>query len=257
MNATFFQWGSTTILMLAEFAASNGLTESPPFYREEPYLSKLISSVETNGKSPFRISMSKHKLSFSEGIFLQATLSSALQYRLPEIAIVGRSNVGKSSLINHLLRNKQLAKVSSRPGKTQSINFYEIDRKLLLVDLPGYGYAQADKKSQRNWSAAIDNYLESKRDLKAILHLIDSRRSLTEDDIAFLKWATAKELPLLFLFTKIDVLSPHEIESRREAIASEIQSIIGEKPIKNLTYSVKNSSFRLYLIKAINELINS
>jgi GTP-binding protein len=201
--------------------------------------------------------MSKNKLSFSEGIFLQATLSSALQYRLPEIAIVGRSNVGKSSLINHLLRNRQLAKISSHPGKTQSINFYEIDRKLLLVDLPGYGYAQTDKKSKRNWSMAIDNYLESKRELKGILHLIDSRRSLTEDDIAFLTWAAAKKLPLLFLFTKIDLLPPRKIESRKEALASEIQNVIGEKPIKHLTYSVKNSSFRLYLIKTINELISS
>src|SRR3990167_7295283 len=92
---------------------------------------------------------------------------------MPEIALVGRSNVGKSSLINHLLRSPKLAKTSSIPGKTQSINFFSVDDRLALVDLPGYGYAKISKTIVQKWSSLIDSYLQKRSTLKALLFLID------------------------------------------------------------------------------------
>src|ERR1051326_1001922 len=126
------------------------------------------------------------KIPFSRGQFAAAAFGEksfpkmlSLQGSpLPEIVIVGRSNVGKSSLINHLL-NAKLAKTSSTPGKTQSINFYSIDGQAALVDLPGYGYAKVSKPIKEEWAGFIDHYLQNRKELKLILFLIDSRRELT------------------------------------------------------------------------------
>lgn len=130
---------------------------------------------------------------------------------LPEIAFVGRSNVGKSSLINALTQQKGLAKTSSIPGKTQRMNFFLIDEKLLLVDLPGYGYAKAPKTYAEDWSKAIDAYFTKRGSLRLLILLIDSRRELSPEDHLVIHWAEAKSLPLLLVFTKTDKLSSSEL----------------------------------------------
>jgi GTP-binding protein len=121
----------------------------------------------------------------------------------PEMAILGRSNVGKSSLINALLRQK-LAKTSSTPGKTQRINFFLIDEEALLVDLPGYGYSKAPKHLVEYWGKALDMYLSTRESLKLILLLVDSRRELSEEDRMAAEWAKVKNIPFIVINTKRD-----------------------------------------------------
>lgn len=130
----------------------------------------------------------------------------------PEIALVGRSNVGKSSLINALLGRKKVAKTSSIPGKTQRMNFFLIDEMLLLVDLPGYGFAKAPESFVAEWSQAIDTYVKTRESLKLLILLIDSRRGVSEEDWQIITWANAKQLPLLIILTKTDKLTPAELK---------------------------------------------
>jgi GTP-binding protein len=128
----------------------------------------------------------------------------------PEIAIVGRSNAGKSSLINHLTQKKNLVYVSSTPGKTQQINFFSIDNRLLLVDLPGYGFAKIAKAERHRWGQILSNYLENRPQLKLLIIVLDSRRDLSVDDEAMISWALSQQKPMLFILSKSDKLSTAE-----------------------------------------------
>lgn len=169
---------------------------------------------------------------------------------LPEIAVVGRSNVGKSSLINHLLQSKKVAKVSATPGKTERINYFIIDERLLLVDLPGYGYAKTSKSLQEEWGVWIDKYLKS-RGLKLILFLLDARRELTKEDRQFLEWTFYEKIPLLLILTKSDKLSQKETAITLKRIKDE-KSLSGFPP---LVYSIKEGKCRKQLIHEINNII--
>ncbi len=166
---------------------------------------------------------------------------------LPEIALVGRSNVGKSSLINHLLRNSSLARTSATPGKTQSINFFSIDDALILVDLPGYGYAKVAKKQKASWGPLIESYLKNKSQLKLLLLLIDVRRDVTEEDVAILSWAKYRNLPILVVFTKVDKLNKKELEAHKKNLPIELFTY------RNLYFSTKNNSARPELITTLNQ----
>ena len=134
----------------------------------------------------------------------------------PEIALSGRSNVGKSSLINTLLGRKSLARVSSAPGKTITINYYDIDKKLFLVDLPGYGFAKRSKDSKKSWSSLTEDFFlknPSEDALKLVLQLIDIRVGPTEDDIMMINWLIEQELPFIVVATKTDKLSKSQLNS--------------------------------------------
>lgn len=167
------------------------------------------------------------------------------QIPLDEIALVGRSNVGKSSLINHLLRHKNLARTSSAPGKTTTLNFYKVDKQLILVDLPGYGYAARSQEEQLHWSEKIDDYFNQCTSLKLILLLVDSRREFSENDLQMMRWALEAQKPLVLIFTKSDTLKPHE----REAVKKRAQTIPA------LCYSIKDGKSRDSLISTINHLL--
>jgi len=138
---------------------------------------------------------------------------------IPQIAFSGRSNVGKSSLINCLLGRTSLTRVSSTPGKTVTVNFYEIDRKLFFVDLPGYGYANRPKESQRVWQDLTDGFFtrNPNRDLlRLVVQLIDSRIGATKDDLTMIDWIKASGVPFLIVATKSDKLNKTErAESER------------------------------------------
>jgi GTP-binding protein len=128
----------------------------------------------------------------------------------PQIALSGRSNVGKSSLINTLLRRKSLARVSSAPGKTITINYYDVDKKLFLVDLPGYGYAKRSRESQKSWSTLTEDYFvknPSKDAIKLVLQLIDIRTGPTDDDVMMINWLIDEDVPFTVVATKCDKLS--------------------------------------------------
>lgn len=141
---------------------------------------------------------------------------------LPEIAFSGRSNVGKSSLINKIFNRKNLARVSSVPGKTATINFYNIDKKCFLVDLPGYGYAKIAQKDKIRWSSLIEGYLTSDRELVLVMQLIDMRHPPSADDIQMINFWIETEQPFVIILTKADKLSKKQREERMTGFAKEI-----------------------------------
>ncbi len=173
--------------------------------------------------------------------FLQSALADPPKFLLPEIAIVGRSNVGKSSLINHLYNQKYLARVSSTPGKTQTLNFYNVDEKYILVDLPGYGYAKVSKQQKMQWSADLDKYLKS-RSFKAILLLLDSRHPPTKEDYAFIEWAEHHQKNLILVFTKTDKIKELNEE------------MVGLKRFPSVNYTIKDGKCRKILLGLIDGL---
>lgn len=192
------------------------------------------------------------KYAFSHARFLLSALEQFPELRdqhgslMPEIAIAGRSNVGKSSLINHLFNHKNLARTSSTPGKTQTLNFFDVDNQLVLVDLPGYGFAKRSHDTQEKWATSIDRYLQNRPTLALILLLIDSRRMPTEDDLAFIEWAHHFHKPILIIFTKSDTLSEHERKKNTETALKFLNEA------DSIYYSIKDSRSRKALIDKIN-----
>jgi GTP-binding protein len=137
---------------------------------------------------------------------------------LPEIALAGRSNVGKSSLINRLINRKNLARTSSQPGKTQTLNYYRINDMMYFVDLPGYGFAKVSMETRKQWGNMIENYLTKRETLKAVLHLIDLRHPPTADDVTMYEWLSHYELPICVVATKADKISKAKRASHAKAI---------------------------------------
>ncbi|HKK08659.1 MAG TPA: ribosome biogenesis GTP-binding protein YihA/YsxC [Gemmatimonadota bacterium] len=142
--------------------------------------------------------------------------------RLPQVAIIGRSNVGKSSLINAVLGRKRLARVSRTPGRTQEIHFYEVDGRFCLVDLPGYGFAKVPAEVRQRWGPLIETYLSTSRGLVGVVLLLDARHGPSRDDRRMLDFLERLELPTLFVLTKVDKLSRGE---RREALERILETL--------------------------------
>lgn len=142
------------------------------------------------------------------------------EFDLPEIVIVGRSNVGKSSLINMLANNSKLAKVSSIQGKTKLINLFRFNKEFILVDLPGYGYAQTSKLEMQRWKKMIEYYFENSKHLKAGIILVDVRHTPTEQDIQMLEYFTYHNIPVTVVATKLDKIKKSEKMKKISAIAN-------------------------------------
>jgi GTP-binding protein len=151
------------------------------------------------------------KIISAEFIVGAVNLNNAPKLKLPEIAFAGRSNVGKSSLINCILNLKNLAKTSSTPGKTQQLNFYKINQKFYFVDLPGYGFAKVSQEKREGWKKLIESYLENNSFLKSVVLIIDSRHEPMELDIAMAEWLNFLNIPYIISATKIDKLSNNDI----------------------------------------------
>ena len=145
---------------------------------------------------------------------------------LPEIAFSGRSNVGKSSLINKLLNRKNLARTSATPGKTATINFYKLDT-MRLVDLPGYGYAKVSASEKQRFSRTIEHYFDDDRDLRLVLQLVDMRHPPTADDLQMIDYLVQCELPFIIVLTKADKLSKTERTKRMAALQHELADFEG------------------------------
>ena len=138
---------------------------------------------------------------------------------VPEIAFSGRSNVGKSSLLNKLVRRKSFARVSRTPGRTQEINFFSVNKAFLLVDLPGYGYAKVSKEKKGEWGILIEGYLRNSPDLRGVVQLLDARHPPTDQDMALLELLAELGIPTLVAVTKIDKLASKERAARLQALA--------------------------------------
>jgi GTP-binding protein len=147
---------------------------------------------------------------------------------LPEIAFVGRSNVGKSSLINTLVARKNLAKTSNTPGRTQLINFFTINEKLSFVDLPGYGFAKVSQSVKKDWGEMIEAYLRERQNLAMVIFILDIRRDPSEDDLALRDWLDSYRIPYLYILTKTDKLSNNQAIARRRAIEHALHLSAGQ-----------------------------
>jgi GTP-binding protein len=156
----------------------------------------------------------------------------------PEFAFIGRSNVGKSSLLNMLANRKNLAKTSNKPGKTQTINHFIINEKWYLVDLPGYGYASASKEKRAGFGQIIENYVLKRENLNCLFILLDARLEPQKLDLEFIHWAGEKEIPLCLLFTKSDKLTKNQLKRNIAVYESTLRKMWEELPAMVVTSSV-------------------
>ena len=148
---------------------------------------------------------------------------------LPEIAIAGKSNVGKSSLINTVVNRKNLAKTSSSPGRTQVINFFRVNNNLSLVDLPGYGFAKVPLEVRQAWKPMVETYLQTRETIRLVILILDSRRGLSSDDSTLLDWLDYHGIPTLVVLTKADKVSQFE-RARQKKVLAGIRLLAG-KPL--------------------------
>ncbi len=168
----------------------------------------------------------------------------------PEYAFIGRSNVGKSSLINMLLNRKGLAKTSSTPGKTKLINHFEVNGEWYLVDLPGYGYARISKKEREKWEGMIKTYLTKRQNLVTTFVLVDSRIEPKKADLDFINWLGEAGLPLAVVFTKADKLTQNSLTSNIATFKAKLSETWEELPVSFIT-SAENSMGRSDILSFI------
>jgi len=158
---------------------------------------------------------------------------------MPEVAFAGRSNVGKSSLLNALTNRKKLAKTSNTPGRTQQINFFNLNDEIMLVDLPGYGYAKASKVAKKNWNNMIKLYLHGRAQLFRVYILIDSRHGIKQNDQEFMKLMDSIGLSYMVVLTKIDKIKKEELENIKKSIEEQLQPHPAAFPTTIVTSSEK------------------
>lgn len=172
---------------------------------------------------------------------------------LPEIAFAGKSNVGKSSLINGLVNRKALARTSSSPGKTQTINFYNVNRELYFVDLPGYGYASVSKEVKAKWGKMIENYLHKSPMLKAVFLLIDIRHEPSVNDVNMYEWILANGFEPIIIATKLDKIKRNQIQKNLKIIRTGLNVVEGTKIFP---FSAQTKQGKDEILNFIENIIN-
>jgi GTP-binding protein len=195
------------------------------------------------------------KILTAEFISSYADVSKCPAADKPEFAFIGRSNVGKSSLINMLTNSRKLAKTSVTPGKTQTINHFLINSSWYLVDLPGYGYASVSKSTRAGFGMMIENYILKRQNLTCLFILIDLRLPPQAIDLDFIEWAGSKNVPLALLFTKIDKLKRNDIQKNVKKYENTLFTRWEELPTMILTSSEKKTG-KDEVLQLIEELIN-
>lgn len=169
---------------------------------------------------------------------------------LPEFAFAGRSNVGKSSLINTLVSRRKLVQTSSTPGKTRLINFFRINGALMFVDLPGYGYARVSEEERRRWRPMVEQYISGRDNLKAVVVVLDIRRTPNAEDGQLLQWLDHQEIPCLLVATKADKLSKTAQRKQLALIADALET----DPEEIVVFSAKSRTGRETLWRALAEM---
>jgi GTP-binding protein len=170
---------------------------------------------------------------------------------LPEVAFAGRSNVGKSSLINALLGSGKLAKTSRHPGRTQQLIFFRVDDRFIFVDLPGYGFARVSASMRRQWKDMVEAYLANRPSLGFVILVLDIRRDLSTDDLSLVEWLSSRDIPILPVATKIDKLSKREVLARAGVIKKQI-GLPGEASL--LLFSAETGEGRDELWREVQRL---
>lgn len=170
------------------------------------------------------------KIKSAEYVLSGVKLEQYPQDGLPEIALAGRSNVGKSSLINVLVNRRGLARVSQQPGKTQTINFYLINREFYLVDFPGYGYAKVSQQIRKQWGKMIEEYLYNRPNLVGVIQLVDIRHAPSQDDVQMFQWLKTYQSQIIIACTKADKISrgrwPHHLKVIKEELQVRPQDLV-------------------------------
>lgn len=172
--------------------------------------------------------------------------------QLPEFLLVGRSNVGKSSFINTIVNRKNIARISARPGKTQTLNFYLANKNFYLVDVPGYGYAAVDKKTQQKFGMMIEEYLEKREELKRVFMLIDFRHKPTEDDLLMYNFLKYYNVPVTVVATKADKVGTSKKDKSIKVIKDTIDLVVGDDLI---IFSSMTKLGREQILQKIEDLI--
>ncbi|MBQ3379409.1 MAG: YihA family ribosome biogenesis GTP-binding protein [Clostridia bacterium] len=179
--------------------------------------------------------------------------SQFIKSGLPEIVFAGRSNVGKSSLINKVLNRKNFARTSSTPGKTATINYYLLDGKVYLVDLPGYGFAKVSKEKKRTWGVFIEDYFRLSKNIELVFSLVDIRHDPTNDDIAMAEFLKAAEIPFMVVATKADKLSK---TAASESVANIREKLALSEDTEVISFSAKTGQGCKEIVDIINEFDN-
>ena len=180
-------------------------------------------------------------------------ITSSLPENLyPEVAFAGKSNVGKSSLINGLLNRKSLARTSSQPGKTQTINFYYVNQSLYLVDLPGYGYAKASEEIRAKWGRMVENYLHKSKQLRAVFLLIDIRHAPSANDKQMYQWIVSQGYEPIIIATKLDKMIRSQVAKQLKLLKEELKLLPGTKL---LPFSAQTKQGREEIWEVMEKLI--
>ena len=193
------------------------------------------------------------KITSAEFVMSNSDVSKCPNSPLPEYAFIGRSNVGKSSLINMLMQRKSLAKTSGRPGKTQLINHFLINKNWHLVDLPGYGYARVSKSTKKVFQKFITQYFEKRQQLVMAFVLIDCRYEPQKIDMEFMEWLGTNQIPFGMIFTKADKLKPNAVERNVQAYLDSMLETWEELPPHFITSSSKSTG-REELLNYIDQI---
>ncbi len=172
---------------------------------------------------------------------------------LPEVAFVGRSNVGKSSLINVLVNRRRFAKISSTPGRTRLVNFFRINNRLGFVDLPGYGYAKVPLEIRKSWGPIVERYLTERRSLSLVVVILDLRREPSGDDLTLIDWLSHYDKKILFVLTKADKLSKNKIVVNRRIIRDSLKVTDSDL----ITFSAKTGEGKESVWNAIINVMNT
>jgi len=196
------------------------------------------------------------KIKSAEFVISNSSVAKCPEINLPEYAFIGRSNVGKSSLINMLMQRKNLAKISGRPGKTQLINHFLINKNWHLVDLPGYGYARVSKKDKKTFQKFITQYFEKRKQLILAFVLIDCRHEPQNIDMEFMQWMGESQIPFSIIFTKADKLKPTILEKNIEVYTKKMLETWEEIPPYFVT-SASKAIGRDEVLKYIGEVNNN
>ena len=194
------------------------------------------------------------KILSAEFVTSVANIKQLPSHGFPEIAFAGRSNVGKSSLINCLINRKKLALTSSTPGKTRLINYYNINEKLFFVDLPGYGYAKVSKAERKEWKLLIESYITNSVHLKGIVQIIDSRIGPTDLDLDMISWLIHLQKPTLIIATKIDKLPKTKTDRYLSQHSQKLKSVC---TMDLVPFSAVTKKGKKEIWKAINSLLRN
>lgn len=178
------------------------------------------------------------------------TIKECPDLGLPEFALIGRSNVGKSSFINTLVNMKNLAKTSNKPGKTRLINLFTINESFVIADLPGYGFAQVSKKMQDDWQKNIEKYLLEREELVALVQFIDARHPIQANDYQMSEWIKFNKLPYIVIATKIDCISRSQVNGTVQKMTKELQTEV-------FPFSKNNSYYNKNILDAIQDRTSS